>query len=251
VLANDPLWAGYTGPGKITSVSVGSAGGTVKISPDHKSILYTPPEQAAGRELFTYVVDDLYPAQVAIDIPMTLNGDGWEGVKYEPPTTLDVLANDPFWAGYAGDKRITHVTASQLGANVQISADGQSLVYTQPAHFQNDYSYQLTDTFKHVVDGGYEATVTMILYRPVQDDWFAVDENGTGYFYNVTQNDFYRDRANERHDVIDRITSVTRSEKGGRSRSRPMAREFSIRRPPTTAVRISLPTSPTASMKRA
>src|SRR5262249_39980207 len=61
----------------------------------------------------------------------------------------------------------------------------------------------------------YEATVTMVLYRPVQDDWFDIDGNSSGYFYNVTQNDTYRDRGNQLHDVIDRVTSVTQSEKGG------------------------------------
>jgi uncharacterized secreted protein with C-terminal beta-propeller domain len=215
LLANDPFWVGYGGPGKITSVSVGSAGGTVKISADHRSILYTPPAEEFGKEQFTYVVDDLYPAQVTIDVPTTLNNDAYERVKYEPPTTLNVLANDPFWAGYAGAKQITHVMASQFGANIQISADGHSLIYTHPAHFPNDYSWQLTDTFKYVVDGGYEATVTMTLHRPVQDDWFSVDENSTGYFFNVTQNDTYRDNANRPHDVIDRVTSVVPSEHGG------------------------------------
>ena len=32
VLANDPFWSGYTGPREITSVSVGSADGTIKIA---------------------------------------------------------------------------------------------------------------------------------------------------------------------------------------------------------------------------
>ena len=138
VLANDPFWSGYAGAKKITSVSVGSAGGTIKIAPDRKSILYTPPDGAFGTETFTYVVDDLYPAQVTIDVPNTLNADTFEFVKYEPPATLDVLGNDPFWAGYTGAKKITHVTTSQIGASIQISSDGSSLIYTQPANFDSD-----------------------------------------------------------------------------------------------------------------
>ena len=215
VLANDPFWSGYTGPREITSVSVGSAGGTVKIAADRKSILYTPPDGAFGTETFTYVVDDLYPAQVTIDVPNTLNDNTFEFVKYEPPATLDVLANDPFWAGYTGAKKITHVTTSHVGATIQISSDGRSLIYTQPANFDSDYSWQVTDWFKYVVDGSYEANVTVVLHRPVKDDWFNVDENSTGYFYNVTLNDTYRDEHYQVHDVIDIVTSVTQPESGG------------------------------------
>ena len=49
----------------------------------------------------------------------------------------------------------------------------------------------------------------------MRDDWFEVDQNSTSFFYNVTANDTYRDLNNYVHDVIDRVTSVTQSEKGG------------------------------------
>ena len=45
VLANDPFWSDYEGPRRITSVSVGSAGGTVQIGSDAQTIQYTPPEE--------------------------------------------------------------------------------------------------------------------------------------------------------------------------------------------------------------
>ncbi len=66
-----------------------------------------------------------------------------------------------------------------------------------------------------MVDGQYEANVSVALHRPVHDDWFEVDQNSTSFFYNVTDNDTYRDLSNYVHDVIDRVTSVTQSEKGG------------------------------------
>jgi hypothetical protein len=99
VLANDPFWPGYIGPRKITAVSVGSHGGTIEISPDGKSIRYTPPDEDFGNETFTYVVDELYAAQVTIRVPSILEGNQYEMLKYEPPATLDVLANDPFGRG--------------------------------------------------------------------------------------------------------------------------------------------------------
>jgi hypothetical protein len=216
VLANDPFWPGYSGARRITAVSVGSAGGTVEVAEDGKSIFYTPPEDPYIEETFLYVVDELYPAQVTIRIPETLRFDQYELVKHEPPATLDVLANDPFWSGYAGAQRITHVTQSRFGATIEISSDGRSLIYTQPADF-GDFEYYgtATDSFKYVVDGTYEGDVSIYLHRPVQDDSFSVDQNSTDFFVGVTSNDTYRDLSNQLHDVIDLVTSVTQSEKGG------------------------------------
>ncbi|HJQ78772.1 MAG TPA: Ig-like domain-containing protein, partial [Lacipirellulaceae bacterium] len=216
VLDNDPFWPGYSGARRITAVSVGSAGGTVEVADDGKSIFYTPPEEPYLDETFLYVVDELYPAQVTIRIPETLKSDRYEFVKHDPPTTLNVLANDPFWPGYAGDQRITHVTQSRLGATIEISSDGKALIYTQPADF-GDFEYYgtATDSFKYVVDGSYEGDVTIYLHRPVQDDSFSVDENSIDFFYDVLQNDTYRDLENQIHDVIDQVTSVTQSEEGG------------------------------------
>ncbi|MEX2171752.1 MAG: beta-propeller domain-containing protein [Pirellulales bacterium] len=209
VLANDPFWTGYAGPQRITAVSVGSAGGTVVIGSDGQSILYTPPEETFGKETFIYIVDDLYPAQVTIEIPATLEDDRYESIQHAGELTLDVLANDPFWSGYAGERRITHVAGVPDGGSVQIANDGQSLVYT-PA--ENAVGWT---SFRYVVDGTYEANVSVIVHRPVQDDWFEVDQNSTQFFYNVTANDTYRDLNDYVRDVIDRVTSVTPSESGG------------------------------------
>jgi len=211
VLANDPFWPDYEGPRRITSVSVGSAGGTVEIGSDAQTIQYTPPEGAFGKETFIYVVDDLYPAQVTVELPVTLKSDQYELVQYDPPTILNVLANDPFWPGYSGARQITHVTESQLGTTLEISADGKSILYTQA----DDFSPGRWDSFRYVVDGSYEANVSVVLHRPVQDDFFEVDEKSSGFFYNVTTNDTYRDLDNREHDIIDRVTSVTQPESGG------------------------------------
>lgn len=216
VLANDPFWPGYVGAKKITSVSVGSEGGTIAIGADGKSIRYTAPDEAFGRETFIYVVDDIYPAQVTIDIPIALKEDNYEFVQHAPPATMTVLTNDPFWAGYNGEKKITAVTASQHGATIEIAADGKSLHYTQPADF-GDWatSYQVYDSFRYIVDSAHEAYVTVVLHRPVRDDWFEVDQNSTAFFYDVTQNDSYYDLRNQLRDVVQIVTSVTQPESGG------------------------------------
>ncbi len=153
VLANDPFWPDYAGARQITAVSVGSDGGTITIAPDKKSILYTPPEGAYGGETFIYVVDDLYPAQVKIEIPITLKHDQFEFVQHDPPATLNVLANDPFWPGYSGERKITHVTTSQLGATIAISPDGKSIIYTQPADFGQSSSSTAAVRFVQLCGG--------------------------------------------------------------------------------------------------
>lgn len=211
VMANDPFWTDYAGARQITSVSVGSAGGLVEIGDDGQSIRYRPPTESFGSETFVYVVDDLYPARVTVNMPTAVEGDQYEFVQHAPPATLRVLANDPFWPGYGGELRITHVTESSLGATVEISGDGTSLRYTQPETFDRS-SY---DSFRYVVDGTYEASVSVVLHRPVQDDYFEVDRDSNDYFYSVLANDWYYDLSRSRRDVIDQVTAVGQSDQGG------------------------------------
>jgi len=216
VLGNDPSGAGYTGPRVITAVSVASGEGTVAIASDGKSLLYTPGHGAFGDETFTYVVDNLYPARVKIDVPTAVENDEYEVVQHDPPLVMNVLGNDPFWPTYDGQKIITAVTATQWGGQVEIAADGKSLTYTQPADFGNySHSSWLRDSFEYVVDGQYSAWVTFDIHRPVVDDSFSVDLNSTDFEYNVTENDRYRDNNNVYRDVVDIVTSVTQSENGG------------------------------------
>ena len=71
VLANDKFWPDYSGPRQITLVSETSSGGEVSIAARGKAILYTPPQPqpGSGKDSFVYIVDDMYPARVTIDIP--------------------------------------------------------------------------------------------------------------------------------------------------------------------------------------
>jgi len=208
VMANDPFWPDYAGPREITSVSVTSAGGEVEIGADRRSILYTPPEGAYGKDEFVYIVDGVYPARVTISIPETLKPDQVELVQHTPGT-FDLLANDPFWPGYAGQRRITHVLDADEGATVTISGDGRSVTYIPAPNAAGG------DTFRYVVDGSYETSVNVAIHRPVRDDWLETDENSTNQSFNVTANDRYRDLGNFERDVIDRVTSVTQPESGG------------------------------------
>lgn len=224
VLANDPFWDGYTGPGLITSVSVGSGGGEIAIAEDGRSIRYTAPTDPIADESFIYVVDGRYPARVSINVPNPLrddpgllqeDSDSFKAIQGDGPQSLDVLANDPFWDGYDGPRKITHVIESQLGSTVEIAADGKSLVYTAPDDLR--YGRVRHDAIHYVVDGQFEATVTIRVFRPVRDDYFEVDQNSGPYLYNVLANDNFEGLDPGPPgpiDIVSLVTAVTQPEHG-------------------------------------
>jgi hypothetical protein len=208
VLANDPFWPEYDGPREITAVSVGSLGGEVVLDAASNRISYTPSLGVSGTEQFVYIVDHRYPARVTITLPATLADDQFEIVQ-QTTATLAVLANDPFWAGYQGERRITRVLDLNDGSTAEISADGRSLLYTAGD------SSGTWDSFRYVVDDQYEARVSLAIHRPVQDDWLQIDQGSSDFFVDVLANDFYHDLRHVRRDVVDRVTSVGQPASGG------------------------------------
>ena len=125
---------------------------------------------------------------------------------------LDVLANDPFWAGYPGARQITNIDKYPSKGTVTIAQDGKSLIYTPHPDYVGD------DSITYVVDGIYEATVSLQVNRPVQDDYFEIDQNSTEYPMFVISNDifhYFKDGIWSTSDVIDRITSVGITANGG------------------------------------
>ena len=213
VLANDPFWEGYDGPGRITSTSEALLWGDLQIAPDGKSLTYTPPDGRYGKDAFVYIVDDLYPAQVKIDILDPLESDQYPDIVQRSENhVLDVLANDPFWWRYPGQRKITHVVAPSDGGTVTIIDGGKRLLYTPAPDFAG------SERFRYVVDGTYETTVGLLVHRPVQDDRFELDINSSDYPLMVTPNDIYKfrfDGHDYTRDVIDRVTSVGETTHGG------------------------------------
>ena len=213
VLANDPFWPGYGDLREITFVSQTSLGSEVAIADDGKSILYTPARDAFGKDALVYIVDDLYPAQVTIEVPNPLKNDRYlEIVQNSENNVLGVLGNDFFWPGYSQPGKITFVTEPTSGATLTIATDGKTLSYTPPDEFSG------RDNFTYVVDGVYEAHVNLQVRRPVQDDRFEMDIGGTDHPLDLTANDHFsywdRGRWIER-DVVDRVTSVGETAEGG------------------------------------
>jgi uncharacterized secreted protein with C-terminal beta-propeller domain len=197
VLANDPLWAGYDGLGE-----------RLAVAGDGKSLIYTPAPDSYGTDDLVYVVDGLYPARVKIEIPDPLEYDRYRWVvQNSEGNALDVLANDPFWPGYTGNRVITHVVGGKGTAT--IGDDGRRLLYAPAPDFEG------WDEFRYVVDGLYEAKVQIQVHRPIQDDWFEVDVESTDYLMRLTANDYYELPGSSRIDVVDRVTWAGETAHGG------------------------------------
>ncbi|HYW81027.1 MAG TPA: Ig-like domain-containing protein, partial [Thermoguttaceae bacterium] len=213
VLGNDPFWADYDGPRQITSVGEPPLGSEVQIAADGKSLRYTPPRDAYGKDAFIYIVDNHYPAEIRIDILNPLESDHYpEIVQNSEANVLPVLANDGLWPGYPGAGQITHLTTPYGGGTATIADDGKAVLYT-PA-----LDYSGGDGFTYVVDGVYEASVTLQVHRPVQNDLAEVDTGSTNHKVNLTHNDTYRfwnGNTWVTRDVVDRITSVGETTHGG------------------------------------
>ncbi len=82
VLANDTKTTGVSDPLQITQVGSGSAGGTIVISGDGKSLIYTPAAGFVGTETFSYTMTDGMPGsessgtvRVVVDAATAVSGD--------------------------------------------------------------------------------------------------------------------------------------------------------------------------------
>ena len=146
---------------------------------------------------------------VTIKVPQTLANDRFELIQNTQDNRLNVLANDPFWPGYTGARRITSATSQREGAVVVPTADGAALLYTPAA---GEYGW---DSVRYVVDDRFAAQVDLVIQRPVQDDWYETDQESTGQVYVVLANDQYYGIDNAWHDVVSRVTDVQTPESGG------------------------------------
>ncbi len=174
VLANDVDLSG--GTLTITAVTQG-ANGSVTISSDHQTVVYTPNSGYLGSDTFTYTVSDgtwTATANVNVSVvnPVQPQDDNPQ-VFENKATTINVLANDVDLS--SGTLTITAVTQGANGS-VTISSDHQTVVYTPNS------GYLGSDTFTYTVsDGTWTATanVNVSVVNPVQpqDDYPQVFEN--------------------------------------------------------------------------
>ncbi len=173
--------AGDTDPegGPLTVVAVtDAANGTVTINPDG-TVTYAPRDDAAGRDVFTYTIEDAAgnrsTATIQVEVVNTapVASDDAATITAGSPAPVAVLANDVDPNGDALAVRTVDATSTQGGT---LALEGGVVTYTPPAGFVG------TDTFAYTVEdsrGGTDtATVTVTVTNAVPvagDDAYTTD----------------------------------------------------------------------------
>jgi hypothetical protein len=153
----------------ITAVTMPSAGGSIEIAPDGKSVTYTPAASFTGIETFSYSITDKGRQTGTATVTMTVVG---------PPAATD----DSAYAVRNTAKSVA-VTANDVGlglsvtsvgavanGGVSIAQDGQSVLFTPTTGFTGltTFTYTVTDDLGQTA----EATVTIRVLPPL----VAVDD---------------------------------------------------------------------------
>ncbi len=184
VLANDDFDADYVGDRRITSVSTGSLGGQIQILGDGLSLRYTPPGDVGGVETFQYSVDNRQTAEVSVEISSPLPEFNQTIYLFQQEYEFDLLARAAFPEDYAGEKRITLISETQDGADVQISDDGTSVLYRSRIGVQGQ------DRFNYIVDDLYFGIAKINVVNPIDDDRYEVLQGSGRTELRVLDNDF-------------------------------------------------------------
>ncbi len=142
---------------ELTVVAVGttSNGGTVAISDDDRSIVYTPPAGFTGTDTFTYTISDgslTDTATVTVtvatpDNPPTAVDDAFNVSEDDAEAAFDVLGNDTRDVDNE-EFVIDSVGTPDQGGSVRFSTDGTQFFYTPAANFSGteEVTYTIRDT---------------------------------------------------------------------------------------------------------
>ena len=224
VLANDVRFPADGGTLVIQSIGTGvdapDNGGTVVIAAGGTTLLYTPAAGFSGEEAFTYTVSDSNKqstASVVVEVDggqIRANADTYT-VLFEDDGTgaastqyvLPVAANDRMLPYYGQSLTIIAVGLDAAASNapdqmggVEISPDGQSLIYTPTniglvAEYVERFTYEITDgTFRRA----YANVAITVQTREnaadlgTVDDTFAVRSNTESNALPVLANDGIR-----------------------------------------------------------
>lgn len=201
VLANDTINAGSGAVLTIRSVSTGSAGGTISIASDSKSLLYTPVSTFSGTETFTYSVGNQDGATATATLSVTVSANNNVAVAVNDTlnvnqgstgNVLSVLNNDNNGTnGTSANLTITSVGATNRGGTVTIAGDKRTVLYTPVSTFSG------TETFTYTISNGTNSstgTVTVnvnpLVPPPTANgDTFTMVEDGAVQEIDVLAND--------------------------------------------------------------
>lgn len=198
VLANDVPPPG----GTLTIAGVGtpSHGGTVSISGDNLTLIYTPVANFFGEETFTYTVtdgNDVVEATVIVQVhpvndPPTGVNDSYTVNQDSLNNFLDVLANDLIAPDTNETLEVVSVGATNHGGTAVRGGSGTHILYTPASGFSGTETF--TYTLRDSNGATAQATVTVTveaandLPQAVNDN-FTVEEDSQNNVFDVLAND--------------------------------------------------------------
>ncbi len=200
-LANDEIEAGSGDVLTIDSVGTPSNGGTVTISTDGKTLIYTPAANFFGTETFTYTAENQDGAKSTATItvqvapkndPPTANDDTFNVPEDSTNFALDVLSNDSSTPDGPETLKVTAVTQPTSGGTVAVGPSGNSVTITPANNFIGTltFTYTMSDGNGGTDTATVTVTVTEANDPPVAaNDTATVSEDSTGNIINVLAND--------------------------------------------------------------
>ncbi len=185
---------------QVTTVSAGSAGGTITVGSSGLTLRYTPAANFQGTETFTYTISDsrggTASATVSVSVnpqnpPPTPQSDSFTVVEDAALATFDVLANDTT-DDSTETLSVSAVGTSQVGSSFSVTAGGHSVSYRPAANFsgQEVLTYTLRDSNGGTATGTVTFNVTAVNDPPTAvDDTVSVLASQTTSTLNVLAND--------------------------------------------------------------
>lgn len=167
--------------------------GSVTISADNKSVLYTPSANYIGPDSFNYTATDPNGSSVAtVSImvvgPPQAHDDSYHVAENSSATTLSVLGND-----VADDPNVLTISAVTQPSHgtVTISTDSKSVKYTPTAYYNGPDSFTYTARDANGTSTAtVNITVDLVNNPPIaKDDETTVDSDSEANAIDVLAND--------------------------------------------------------------
>jgi hypothetical protein len=175
---------------RITEVTQGSRGGSVRITPAGDAVLFSPRPNFIGIETFTYTLfnsaGEASTATVSVTTQFALVDPIAIDDSFDVPTNtngfpLNVLAND--LEGQGGALRIISISTPNQGGSATLGVGGQSIRYTPAQNFGGTESF----TYTAQDSSGESTTATVTVHTlagdrlddEVEISFVVVDESGT------------------------------------------------------------------------
>ncbi|MFO7902335.1 MAG: Ig-like domain-containing protein [Pirellulaceae bacterium] len=195
VLANDTTAGDPDESLTIVGVSDPDQGGTVAISQDELTLIYTPEADFFGDEQFTYEITDgnggFAEATGTVTVtgvndPPTAQDDTFTVVKGETDILLSVLDNDSSEPDGVEEITVSGVEAISGDGSVTVTDDGQGILYSPDPGFTGD------ETFIYTIEDPEGATSQATVAVTVLD---YIPSTLSGHVYLDVDNDGVKDDA--------------------------------------------------------